>query len=77
MRLQLNYSGAEHHIRVEFDNNSQYYTFTEDELKQPRAFRPLAENGIVLQLKSIYDGPTLIQQFGSEGNYMHIIFKAE
>ena len=77
MLLQLNYSGAEHHIRVEFDNNSQYYTFTEDELKQPRAFRPLAENGIALQLKSIYDGPTLIQQFGSEGNYMHIIFKAE
>ena len=78
MLLQLNYNGTDHHIRVEFDNNSQYYTFTEEELKQPKAFLPLAENGITLQLKAIYDGPTLIQQFGYEsGNYMHIVFKAD
>ena len=76
--LQLNYNGADHHIRVEFNNNSQYYTFTDEELKQPKAFRPLAENGITLQLEAIYDGSTLIQRFGYEkGNYMHIIFKTE
>ena len=78
MPLHLNYGGAEHHIRIEFNNNSQYYTITEDELKQPKAFCPLAQNGILLQLEAIYDGSTLIQRFGYEkGNYMHIIFKAE
>ena len=40
-------------------------------------FDILAENGIALQLKAIYDGPTLLQQFGSDGNYMHIVFKAD
>ena len=78
MLLNLNYGGADHHIRLEFNNNSQYYTFTKDELQQPKAFRSLAENGITLQLEAIYDGSTLIQRFGYEkGNYMHIIFKAE
>ena len=78
MQLNLNYVGADHHIRLEFNNNSQYYTFTKDELQQPKAFRSLAENGITLQLEAIYDGSTLIQRFGYEkGNYMHIIFKAE
>ena len=78
MLLQLNYSGTTHHIRIEFNNNSQYYTFTEEELKQPKTYRSLAANGITLQLEAIYDGSTLIQRFGYEsGNYMHIIFKAD
>ena len=78
MLLNLNYGGADHHIRMEFNNNSQYYTFTEDELKQPKAFRSIAENGIALQLVAIYDGPTLIQRFGSDtGNFMHIMFYTE
>ena len=78
MLLQLNYNGADHHIRVEFNNNSQYYTFTDEELKQPKAFRPLAENGITLQLEAIYDGSTLIQRFGyKNGYYMHIKFKVD
>ena len=78
MLLQLNYNGADHHIRIEFDNNSQYYTFTKEELNQPKPFIPIAENGIALQLKVIYDGPTLIQRFGSvDGNYMHIMFYME
>ena len=38
MLLNLNYDGVDHHIRIEFNNNSQYYKFTEDELKQPKAF---------------------------------------
>jgi len=78
MLLQLKYSGTTHHIRIEFNNNSQYYTFTEEELKQPKTYRSLAANGITLQLEAIYDGSTLIQRFGYEsGNYMHIIFKAD
>ena len=77
MPLNLNYDGTEHHIRIVFNNNSQYYKFTQDELKQPKAFCSLAENGITLQLEAIYDGSTLIQRFGYEnGNYMHIMFKA-
>ena len=77
MLLNLNYDGVDHHIRIEFNNNSQYYKFTEDELKQPKAFCSLVENGIKLQLEAIYDGSTLIQRFGYEnGNYMHIVFKA-
>ncbi len=78
MLLNLNYDGADHHIRLEFNNNSQYYTFTEEELRQPKAFRSLAENGIALQLEAIYDGSTLIQRFGYEnGYYMHIKFKVD
>ena len=78
MLLNLNYGVADHHIRLEFNNNSQYYMFTEEELQQPKAFRSLAENGITLQLEAIYDGSNLIKCFGAEeGNYMHIIFKAE
>lgn len=78
MPLNLNYDGTEHHIRIVFNNNSQYYKFTEDELKQPKAFCSLVENGIKLQLEAIYDGSTLVQRFGYEnGNYMHIIFKAD
>ena len=78
MLLNLNYGGADHYIRLEFNNNSQYYTFTKDELQQPKAFRSLAENGITLQLEAIYDGSTHIQRFGYEkGNYMHIIFKTK
>ena len=77
MPLNLNYDGTEHHIRIVFNNNSQYYKFTQDELKQPKAFCSLAENGITLQLEAIYDGSTLIQRFGYEnGHYMHIMFKA-
>ena len=77
MPLNLNYYGTEHHIRIVFNNNSQYYKFTQDELKQPKAFCSLAENGITLQLEAIYDGSTLIQRFGYEnGHYMHIMFKA-
>ena len=77
MLLNLNYDGVDHHIRIEFNNNSQYYKFTEDELKQPKAFCSLVENGIKLQLEAIYDGSTLVQRFGYEnGNYMHIVFKA-
>ena len=69
MPLNLNYDGTEHHIRIVFNNNSQ--------LKQPKAFCSLAENGITLQLEAIYDGSTLIQRFGYEnGHYMHIMFKA-
>ncbi len=78
MLLNLNYDGVDHHIRIEFNNNSQYYKFTEDELKQPKAFCSLVENGIKLQLEAIYDGSTLVQRFGYEnGNYMHIVFKAD
>ncbi len=78
MLLNLNYGGTDHHIRIEFNNNSQYYTLTEGELKQPKAFWSHAENGITLQLEAIYDGTTLIQRYGYEnGNYMHIIFKAD
>lgn len=78
MLLNLNYDGVDHHIRIEFNNNSQYYKFTEDELKQPKAFCSLAKNGITLQLEAIYDGSTLLQRFGYEnGNYMHIVFKAD
>ena len=78
MLLNLNYDGVDHHIRIEFNNNSQYYKFTVNELKQPKAFGSLAENGIALQLEAIYDGSTLIQRFGYEnGNYMHILFKAD
>ena len=77
MLLNLNYDGVDHHIRIEFNNNSQYYKFTEDELKQPKVFCSLVEKGIKLQLEAIYDGSTLIQRFGYEnGNYMHIVFKA-
>ena len=77
MLLNLNYDGVDHHIRIEFNNNSQYYKFTEDELKQPKAFCSLVENGIKLQLEAVYDGSTLVQRFGYEnGNYMHIVFKA-
>ena len=78
MLLNLNYDGVDHHIRIEFNNNSQYYKFTEDELKQSKAFCSLVEKGITLQLEAIYDGSTLIQRFGNEnGNYMHIVFKAD
>jgi hypothetical protein len=78
MQLNLNYDGIDHHIRLEFNNNSQCYKFAQDELKQPTAFCSLVENGITLQLEAIYDGSTLIQRFGYEnGNYMHIIFKAD
>jgi len=78
MLLNQNYGGTDHHIRIEFNNNSQYYTLSEGEQKQPIAFRSLVENGITLQLEAIYDGTTLIQRFGYEnGNYMHIIFKAD
>ena len=78
MLLNLNYDGVDHHIRIEFNNNSQYYKFTEDELKQSKAFCSLVEKGITLQLEAIYDGSTLVQRFGYEnGNYMHIIFKAD
>ena len=78
MLLNLNYDGVDHHIRIEFNNNSQYYKFTEDELKQSKAFCSLVEKGIKLQLEAIYDGSTLIQRFGYEnGNYMHIVFKAD
>ena len=77
MLLNLNYDGIDHHIRIEFNNNSQYYKFTEDELKQSKALYSLVENGIKLQLEAIYDGSKLVQRFGYEnGNYMHIIFKA-
>ena len=78
MALTLNYGGADHHIRVEFNNNSQYYRLTEDRLKQPRAFSSLAAGGISLQLEAIYDGSTLLQRFGFEdGNFMHIVFRAD
>ena len=78
MLLNLNYGDTDHHIRIEFNNDSRYYKFTENELKQPKAFGSLAENGIALQLEAIYDGSTLIQRFGYEnGNYMHILFKAD
>ena len=33
MLLNQNYGGTDHHIRIEFTNNSQYYTLTEGELK--------------------------------------------
>ncbi len=74
--LSLNYGGEEHHILIEFNNNSQYYTFSQDELKQPEAFRSIAHQGINLQLQAIYDGSTLVQRFNSAyDNYMHITFK--
>ncbi len=78
MTLHLSYGGGEHHIRIEFNNNSQYYISSADELKQPKSFMTLAKTGVALQLKAIYDGSQLIQCFGSaEGNFMHIMFKAE
>lgn len=78
MSLHLYYGGADHHIRIEFNNNSQYYKSTADELKQSSSFLSFAKTGVALQLKAIYDGSTLIQRFGAvEGNYMHIFFDAE
>lgn len=78
MSLHLYYGGADHHIRIEFNNNSQYYKSTADELKQSSSFLSFAKTGVTLQLKAIYDGSTLIQRFGAvEGNYMHIFFDAE
>jgi len=77
MLLNLNYGGADHHIRIEFKNNYNYICAA-DELTQPNSFLSLAKTGVALQLKAIYDGSNLIQRFGAEeGNYMHIIFKAE
>ena len=76
MSLHLYYGGADHHIRIEFNNNSQYYKSTADELKQSSSFLSFAKTGVALQLKAIYDGS--IQRFGAvEGNYMHIFFDAE
>jgi len=76
MPLSLNYGGKEHHILIEFNNNSQYYTFSHEALKQPEAFRSIAQQGINLQLQAIYDGSTLVQRFNSaDDNYMHITFK--
>ena len=78
MSLHLYYGDADHHIRIEFNNNSQYYKSTADELKQSSSFLSFAKTGVALQLKAIYDGSTLIQRFGAvEGNYMHIFFDAE
>ena len=78
MTLPLSYGGTEHHIRIEFNNNAQYYKCAADDLKQPTSFMALAKTGIALQLAAIYDGPTLIQQFSAGvGNYMHIMFKAD
>lgn len=78
MPLSLNYGGADHHIRIEFNNNSQYYTFTQEALGQPEAFSSIASQGINLQLQAIYDGSTLIQRFNSaDDNYMHITFKMQ
>ena len=78
MSLHLNYGGAEHHIRIEFNNNSQYYMCTADKLRQPNSFMSLAKTGVALQLEAIYDGSKLMQRFGAvNGNYMHIIFKAD
>ena len=77
MSLHLVYGGADHHIRIEFKNNYNYICGA-DELTQPNSFLSLAKTGVALQLKAIYDGSNLIQRFGAEeGNYMHIIFKAE
>ena len=76
MPLSLNYGGEDHHILIEFNNNSQYYTFTQEELGHPRAIGSIAEQGINLQLQAIYDGSTMIQRFDSaDDNYMHITFK--
>ena len=76
MPLTLNYGGKDHHILIEFNNNSQYYTFTQEELGQPEAFSTIANQGINLQLQAIYDGSTLVQRFDSaDDNYMHITFK--
>ena len=76
MLQNLNYGGADHHIRIEFNSNYNYICAA-DELTQPNSFLSLAKSGVALQLKAIYDGSNLIQRFGAEeGNYMHIIFKA-
>jgi hypothetical protein len=78
MTLPLSYGGTEHHIRIEFGNNSEYYLCTPDELKEPNSFLSFAKSGVALQLKAIYDGSDLIQHIGSEnGNFMHILFKVE
>ena len=76
MPLSLNYGGKDHHILIEFNNNSQYYTFSQEELGHPKAFGAIANQGINLQLQAIYDGSTLVQRFDSaDDNYMHITFK--
>ena len=76
MPLSLNYGGKDHHILIEFNNNSQYYTFSQEELGHPEAFGSIANQGINLQLQAIYDGSTLVQRFDSaDDNYMHITFK--
>ena len=78
MPLHLSYGGKDHHIRIEFNNNSQYYVCTEDELKQPKSFMSFVNTGVALQLAAIYDGSELIQRFESgDGNYTHIIFKGD
>ena len=77
MSLYLVYGGADHHIRIEFNSNYNYICAA-DELTQPNSFLSLAKSGVALQLKAIYDGPTLLQRFGSEsGNYMHIMFRVD
>jgi len=77
MPLSLHYGGADHHILIEFNNNSQYYTFTQEALGQPEAFRSIASQGINLQLQAIYDGSTLIRRFDSADDncFMHITFR--
>lgn len=46
MSLHLYYGGADHHIRIEFNNNSQYYKSTADELKQSSSFLSFAKTGV-------------------------------
>lgn len=76
--LHLTYGGADHYIRLEFDNSSYYYTSAPEALQQPHSFLSLASTGVMLQLKAIYDGSTLLQRFGvANGNYMHIVFRAD
>ena len=48
MSLHLYYGGADHHIRIEFNNNSQYYKSTADELKQSSSFLSFAKTGVAL-----------------------------
>lgn len=78
LTLELNYNGEVHNISVEFSNGGRYYKDTEEELKQPNAFIHLTCGSLQLQLRAIYDGSKLIQNFSSgKGNEMDILFMSD
>ncbi|WP_158611164.1 DUF4840 domain-containing protein [Prevotella sp. OH937_COT-195] len=71
--LTLNYRGADHHIRIEFDNSNRVYCFHPKDLEKQHAFKSV--NDIVMNLLAIYNGAKLVQKFDLwEGNGMYVMF---